>query len=148
MTTKISTGMANYLLAVGSLKQAMANSMLRVYSGQEPAAADDGVPGSVELLAEFSVDGNGGGISLDATANGAVITKNPLEAWRATAINSGTAVWFRWSPSNDSGGASQSDLRIQGTVGVVGAELNFQSTQFVQGAIQKVDYFAVAMPAN
>ena len=148
MTTKISTGLANYLLGVGSVRQALANSVLRVYSGDTPAASDSAVPGSAVLLAEFTVDGEGGGLTLAATANGGVISKNPDEAWRATALATGVATWFRWCLPNDTGGATTTAVRLQGTVNTAGAELNFSSVNFAAGAIQKVDYFAVAMPAS
>ena len=149
MTTKISTGLANYLLGVGSVRQALANSVLRVYSGDTPpATSDSAVPGSAVLLAEFTVDGEGGGLTLAATANGGVISKNPDEAWRATALATGVATWFRWCLPNDTGGANTTAVRLQGTVNIAGAELNFSSVNFAAGAIQKVDYFAVAMPAS
>lgn len=148
MATKISTGLANYLLGVGSLKQAMQGAVIRVYSGQEPQSADSGVPGDAVLLAEFSVDGTGTGLSLQPIASGAIISKNPDEAWRATAVGTGTAAWFRWALPSDAGGSGSIYVRVQGTVSVSGAELNFSSLSFAQGAIQKVDYFAVAMPAN
>ena len=148
MTTKISTGLANYLLGVGSVRQALANSVLRVYSGDAPATSDSAVPGSAVLLAEFTVDGEGDGLTLAATANGGVISKNPDEAWRATALANGVATWFRWCLPNDTGGASSTAVRLQGTVNTAGAELNFSSVNFAAGAIQKVDYFAVAMPAS
>lgn len=149
MTTKISTGLANYLLGVGSVRQALANSVLRVYSGDtQPTTSDSAVPGSAVLLAEFTVDGGGDGLTLAATANGGVISKNPDEAWRATALATGVATWFRWCLPNDTGGATTTAVRLQGTVNTAGAELNFSSVNFAAGAIQKVDYFAVAMPAS
>ena len=148
MTTKISTGLAGYLLAQGSLRQALANSVIRVYSSDEPILADAALPGGAQLLAEFSVDGSGQGLTLAATAQGALITKNADEAWRATAINSGVATWFRWCLPSDAGAGSTTLPRVQGRVSLAGAELNFSSVDFAQGAIQKVDYFAVAMPAN
>ncbi|WP_220815692.1 hypothetical protein [Pseudomonas paralcaligenes] len=149
MTTKISTGLANYLLGVGSVRHALANSVLRVYSGDtQPTTADSAVPGGAVLLAEFTVDGEGDGLNLASTATGGVISKNPDEAWRATALANGVATWFRWCLPNDTGVASSTAVRIQGSVNTAGAELNFSSVNFTVGAIQKVDYFAVAMPAS
>lgn len=149
MTTKITPGLSGYLLAVGSLRQALANSVIRVYSGETPpATAAAAVPGGATLLAEFTVDGDGTGLTLAPTPNGDVISKNPDEAWRATALATGVASWFRWCLPNDTGSASSSAVRVQGSVNTAGAELNFSSVNFTVGAIQKVDYFAVAMPAS
>jgi len=148
MTTKISTGLANYLLGVGSLRQAMGSSFLRVYSGPAPEKADSALPAGAVLLAEISLDGTGGGMSLSATANGALITKDPDQVWRGTAQATGIATFFRWVTAGDVGEASTTRLRVQGDVAMAGAELNFSSVAMTQGAVQKVDYFAVAMPAS
>ena len=148
MTTKISTGLAGYLLGTGSLRQAMASSFLRVYSGTAPATADAAIPAGAELLVEISLDGTGGGLSLATAPQGAIITKDTAQVWRGTAGKTGVATFFRWVTTGDNGEASASRLRIQGDVAVAGAELNFSSTAMTAGAIQKVDYFAVAMPSS
>lgn len=148
MATKISTGLAAYLLGVGSLRQAMAGSFLRIYTGTEPATADSALDGSNTLLAEFSVDGTGTGLTLESVADGALITKNTGELWKATALATGVATFFRWVAPGDSGENSTARLRVQGRVAVAGAELNFSSVNFTQGAEQKVDYFAIAMPSG
>lgn len=148
MTTKISTGLAAYMLATGSLRQAFASSFLRVYQGAEPATADAALPGDAVLLCEISVDGDGSGINLSSTAGGTFITKSETETWRGEAIATGTPAYFRWVTGADAGSASALLPRIQGAVGLAGAELNFSSLNFSEGAIQKVDYFVVAMPSN
>lgn len=148
MTTKISTGLSGYLLATGSLRQAFASSFIRAYQGTEPATADAALPGDAVLLGEFSVDGEGGGLNLSATADGTYISKSAEEVWRCEALATGTPTYFRWVTGPDSGGASSVLPRIQGKVGLAGVELNFSSLNFVVGAIQKVDYFVVAMPSN
>lgn len=148
MTTKISTGLAGYLLGTGSLRQAMASSFLRVYSGVAPATADEAIPAGAVLLVEISLDGTGGGLNLATTPQGAVITKDTAQVWRGTAGQTGVATFFRWVTAGDSNEASAARVRIQGDVAVAGAELNFSSTAMTAGAIQKVDYFAVAMPSS
>lgn len=148
MTTKISTGLAGYLLGTGSLRQAMASSFLRIYAGTEPEAADAALPPDAVMLVEISVDGSGTGLTMAATPQGALITKNTSEVWRGTAIETGLATYFRWVTAGDVGEASTSRVRVQGKVAVAGAELNFSSVAMTSGAIQKVDYFAVAMPSN
>lgn len=148
MTTRISTGLAGYLLGVGSLRQAMAGSFLRVYSGTPPGSANAALSPDSTLLVEISLDGAGGGLELSASSTGAVITKDPSQVWRGTAVATGVATFFRWVSPGDAGEASNTRPRVQGDVALAGGELNFSSVAMTQGAIQKVDYFAVAMPAN
>jgi|SRR5690606_28433053 len=148
MTTKISTGLAGYLLGVGSLRQAMTGSFLQVYAGTPPSSADAALTPDAVMLVQISLDGTGGGLSLAATPTGALITKDPSQVWRGTAIATGLATFFRWVNAGDAGEASTSRIRLQGDVALAGAELNFSSVAMTQGAIQKVDYFAVAMPSS
>jgi hypothetical protein len=148
MTTKISTGLAGYMLATGSLRQAFASSFLRIYAGTEPATADAALPPGAILLAEISVDGAGTGLTLAATPAGSLITKNAAEVWRGDALATGVAAFFRWVIPADTGAISTALPRVQGLVALAGAELSFSSVNFVEGAVQKVDYFVVAMPAN
>jgi hypothetical protein len=150
MTTKISTGLAGYMLATGSLRQAFASSFLRIYAdaGSEPATADGALPPSAILLAEISVAGEGTGLTLAAIPAGSLITKNETEVWQGTALATGVAKYFRWVTGADTGAVSTTLPRVQGSVALAGAELSFSSVNFVEGAPQKVDYFVVAMPSN
>lgn len=148
MTTKISTGLSGYMLATGSLRQAFASSFLRIYAGTEPATADGALSGNAVLLAEISVDGAGTGLNLATTSAGSLITKKETEVWQGDALVTGVAAFFRWVTAADTGAQSSVLPRVQGTVALAGSELSFSSVNFVEGAVQKVDYFVVAMPSN
>jgi hypothetical protein len=45
MSFKLSTGLRNYLLAMGGLRKAFENGVLKIYSGSAPASADDAATG-------------------------------------------------------------------------------------------------------
>jgi hypothetical protein len=45
MSFKLSTGLRNYLLSMGSLRKAFENGVLKIYSGSAPASADDAATG-------------------------------------------------------------------------------------------------------
>jgi hypothetical protein len=47
MSFKISTGLRNYMLSMGSLRKAFENGILKIYSGSPPAAADDAATGTL-----------------------------------------------------------------------------------------------------
>lgn len=53
MTVRLSTGLDNFLAKDGSLRKAFEDGVLRIYSGAQPAAADDAI-GSATLLCEVS----------------------------------------------------------------------------------------------
>ena len=144
---KRSTGLRNYMLASGSFKAALAGTVLRIYGGAAPASADESI-GSAVLLFTISVDGDGTGVTLDATASGGVIVKNPSEVWTGDVTTSGTATFFRMEFAADTGAFSTSAVRMQGTVGLVGADLNFSSVSLTLGDARRVNYFAASISAG
>src|SRR5512139_2876951 len=52
MALKLSTGLKNFLLNGGSLKEAFEDALLDIYSGTPPTSADDAVTG--QLLCRFT----------------------------------------------------------------------------------------------
>lgn len=144
---KRSTGLRNYMLASGSFKQALAGTVIRVYGGTAPASADDAI-GAATLLCTISVDGDGTGVTLDATASGGVITKNTSEVWTGDVTASGTATFFRMEFAADTGAFSTTAVRMQGTVGLVGADLNFSSVNLTLGDARRINYFAASISAG
>ena len=144
---KRSTGLRNYMLASGSFKQALAGTVIRVYGGTAPASADDAI-GAATLLCTISVDGDGTGVTLDATASGGVITKNTSEVWAGDVTASGTATFFRMEFAADTGAFSTTAVRMQGTVGLVGADLNFSSVNLTLGDARRINYFAASISAG
>lgn len=144
---KRSTGLRNYMLASGSFKAALAGTVLRIYGGAAPASADESI-GSAVLLCTISVDGDGTGVTLDATASGGVIVKNPSEVWTGDVTTTGTASFFRMEFAADTGAFSTSAVRMQGTVGLVGADLNFSSVSLTLGDARRVNYFAASISAG
>lgn len=135
------------MLASGSFKAALAGTVLRIYGGAAPASADESI-GSAVLLCTISVDGDGTGVTLDAAASGGVIAKNPSEVWTGDVTTSGTAAFFRMELASDAGAFSTSAVRMQGTVGLVGADLNFSSVILLVGDARRINYFAASISAG
>lgn len=143
---KLSTGLRNYLMATGSFKGGLDGSYIEIYSGTAPASADDAVPGGSTLLCRVSVGDTVTGVTFETTSTPGLLVKNAAETWAGTNVATGTAEWFRMSPTADGEGESTSALRVQGGVGFAGADLNITDTALVSGANQTVDYFSILMP--
>lgn len=146
MSFKISTGLRNHLLATGSLKDALDGGVIRVYSGVEPADADAALSGNT-LLVTISNNGAGTGITLDGTPASGVISKSVSETWKGTNAASGLATFYRFSGLTDAGGSSTSEIRAQGSIAAVGADLNFANPNLTSGSEQRVDTYVIGMPA-
>ena len=79
MTVKSSTGFRNHVLAVGSVKDALDGSKLKLYGGAVPADADAAAGGT--LLATITVNNSGTPVTFAATAESGVLAKNDTEIW-------------------------------------------------------------------
>jgi hypothetical protein len=141
---KASTGLRNKLLDNGSLKSIFANGFIKIYTGAAPASADDAVTGT--LLCTISEDATGTGINFAAAAAGGVLSKDASEIWRGVNVAGGTAGYMRHVAAGDDGTSSTTQARMQGTVGLAGADLNLSNVLLVNGASQSIDYYNAALP--
>jgi len=145
MAFSVSAGLRNYMLDTGAFKTAMDLGFLRIYAGAVPADAEAAL-GAATLLCQLSVSGGGTGLTWESPAVSGVISKATAETWQGTNVASGTATFFRFVQPADDGTADPDQLRVQGTVGLVGAELNLSSVTLTASAIQTVNHFNVALP--
>ena len=116
MPVKTSTGLAAHLAVTGSLKDAFDGGLIRVYDGTPPASADDAVAGN--LLWTISVDGDGTGLTFDASPVGRALVKPSAAVWGG-ATTAGTPTYYRLVAAGDTGASSTTQARVQGTVGAV-----------------------------
>lgn len=149
MAIKTSTGLAAHLMVTGSAKAAFDSGFIKVYSGTEPATADAAVTGT--LLWTISKDGDGTGLTFDATASGRAMIKTALHVWSG-ATTAGTAGYWRLVGASDDGTLSTSQKRIQGTCGsTAGADLYMTNTTLETNAsltAKSLAAFSVALPTN
>ncbi|MNZ94882.1 hypothetical protein D3C78_1140000 [compost metagenome] len=149
MSAKISTGLAGLLLTTAGLKEALTGVHLYAYAGAEPASADAAL-GSATLLCDYSGNGDGSALLLAANAANGQIEKDATQVWQGTAVAganaAGPATFFRFAMPADTGDASTSAVRLQGTIGNVGKELNLNNTTMADGAVQTITDFFFAQP--
>lgn len=145
MALKVSTGLRNKMLDTGALKNIMSGSLIKIYSGPVPDTADAAIGGTNMLLCTVSVNSTGTGVTFDTTAVNATIAKNPAEVWTGVNAAAGTASFYRLVAAGDDGTSNTVQARIQGSIGLAGADMNFTSTALSLGATQTIDYFVVAL---
>ena len=102
---KTSTGLAAHLACTGSLKAAF-DGGLKVYSGAEPAGADDAATG--DLLWTISVNGDGTGLTFDPTPVGRAMVKPSAAVWAGPSRTSSER-WRREVGTQTSPAASASE---------------------------------------
>lgn len=146
MTIKTSTGLRNAMLGTGSLKSIMdAGSEIRIYSGAVPADADASIAAAVLLL---TIKNGSSGITFDTAAAAGVLLKKPSETWGGTVVADGVPTFYRHVLTADTGTASTTAPRYQGSCGVAGADMNFTAGALVTGAVQTMPFHSVNLPAS
>jgi hypothetical protein len=147
MALKISTGMVNHMMASGSVKSALDGGKLYLFAGPIPASADDATSGAT-LLCTITESDSGTGINFAAAAVDGVLDKASAETWQGTNAADGTCTFYRFSDSTDDPptAASGTAKRIQGTVGLAGFDMNLTNNVLVNGAVQNIDVFRLALP--
>lgn len=145
MSLKFSTGLRQAILASNPLRQALANSEIRIYSGPEPVSVDSAIAGSNILLVTIRTDANGG-LNFAADAPGGALLKNLDEIWQGTVVANGVATFYRHVLPADTGVGSTTAPRIQGTVGFAGTDMQLSNTNLVIGAIQKLEAYSITLP--
>lgn len=143
MAFKFSTGLRKKLCFNGSLKTILDDTVLRLYSGPVPQDADAPLTGNNVMLCEVTAGGDG--VTFEGDSADPTLTKSMSEVWQGDVLEAGYATFFRLVKEADTGNASSSSTRIQGTVGGPAADLMISNPQLAPGAPQRVEYFAIAL---
>ena len=148
MALKTSTGIRNYMLDTGPLRDALNLGFIIIYDGIAPLNADEaiGSQGTNNVLCTISNDATGVGITLEAAAADGSVAKAVAEIWRGTNGATGVATFYRHVGSADTGALSTTEPRVQGTIGLAGAEMNLSDTTLTIAGDQKVDYYLINLP--
>lgn len=156
MTLRISTGLRTALLghstgSNGSFKDLLADGVLAIYSGSQPADADTAESGTLLVLITESSGAFTGGVATNGLefgdASSGVIAKASAETWSGVGLVTGTAGWFRFYDNDYTTGASTSEIRFDGAVATSGAQLNMSSTTITLSATHTIDSFTITFPA-
>ncbi|MBO7670859.1 MAG: hypothetical protein J6S60_09755 [Oscillospiraceae bacterium] len=128
------------------------NGVLAIYSGTQPASADDSETG--ELLCLITKDGGGftagspdNGLNFTRTEQAGTVSKAEGEEWMGTAVANGTAGWFRFYDNNYTTGASETAKRFDGSIGTsTDAEMQITNPALTKGGKIVIEAFPVTLP--
>lgn len=133
MASRLSTGLVNKMMDTGSFKTIFTAGFLDVYTGTQPASADD-APSGTKLVTVYS-DGTATGLHFASASVNGSLAKLSSETWSGTILNTGTAGWFRLREASDPGtAASTTACRYDGSIATSGAQMNLGALTLTQGA--------------
>lgn len=142
MAFKFSTGVRKQLCFTGSLKSILDGSVLRLYGGVVPEHADSSLSGAT-LLCEIKAGSNT--VTFQASGTSPTLTKNLSEVWQGDVLANGVPTFFRLLKESDGGNTTDSEIRVQGTVGGPADDLTISNPTLVMGAPQRIEYFAISI---
>lgn len=145
MALKYSTALRQGLAVSGSLRSLLNGGLLRIYAGTVPASADSDL-GTAVLLNEMSAGGTGTPLTFEETAPSGVLTKSIVENWTGNNVADGTPSFFRFIQPADTGTASTSEVRLQGTCGAVGNDLIITQLPLSSGQPLTLELFQLTVP--
>ena len=144
MTIKASTGLRDGALGDSSIKDLLDLGFIDIYAGAVPATADADVTGHTKLC-RISLNSTGDGLEMDPPSGG-IMSKPSADVWSGVNLATGTATFYRHVGASDTGALSTTEPRLQGTVGVAGADINLASVALVSAANQPIDSYHIVFP--
>jgi len=143
-----STGLINSMMGTTSLKAALANGVIRVYSGAQPASADSAATGT--LLGTVSLAGGAftegtvtNGLEFDAPV-GKSISKAAAEDWKFKGVAAGTIGYMRFQGNAvDAQGSSITLPRIDMSVGITSGDVRLSTVTSAVNSIITIDTFTI-----
>lgn len=147
MALRLSTGLRNGMMGTATIKELLDNGTIDLYSGSQPASGDSVETGSkLATISSTSGTGVADGVKF-GTAAGAILGKSAV-AWTGLCILAGVAGWFRFRGSGGTAGTSTTEKRLDGSVGVSGADLNLTHTSLTLNATVTITDFDITQPAE
>jgi hypothetical protein len=129
-----------------SIQDVMLKCFLDIYDGTQPSSPDLEPAGTLLCTYYSNNPTDTLGLTFGEAVNG-VLSKSTGETWAGTAIATGTAKYWRLRTAGDSGALSYTDERIDGSIGMSGADMVMTpSTSITQGTVQVCNTFTITVP--
>lgn len=152
MTIKLSTGARNAMAGPTGFGATFANGVIYVYSGPQPLTADAAPSGTLLGIgtkdgAAFTPGSPTDGLTFAVPVDGTI--SKSADNWKFTGLAAGTAGWFRlMGNAVDPMTTSTTAVRMDGSVGTNGADLNLSNLSVAVGSPNTIDVFRFTIPAQ
>ena len=152
MAMRLSTGMAQGLASGSGFVEQMNYGVCRVFTGTQPASADDAETGTLLVeftaaAAAFTPGSNTNGLEFD-TPVGGVVSKKSSQEWSGVPVASGTAGYARFYDNSRTTGAATTARRFDMACGSGTGEVRLSSTTVVLGKKITIDSATFTQPKS
>ena len=148
MAVRLSTGMANALVNNQGISELLNNGWLDIFTGPQPTDADQ-VETGTKICRVSSTSGVGvaDGVKFGTANDGTLPITTPV--WQGQVYADGVAGWFRFYGSSGTGGVTGTNgtaIRMDGAIGISGADLNLTHTNLAAGSVLTLKTFYISQP--
>lgn len=154
IVTKINNNPQNLLFTASNVAGTSATITLTAKPGLG-ALANWTVASTVTTITKTDTNLTGGVTSVNGLRWGSsaagVLSKDTTQVWSGVAGATVTVGWFRFEAAVLDGlgtDVTESVMRIDGSIGIAGAELNMGSPAIVTGITQRVDSLSLTLPTD
>jgi hypothetical protein len=144
MAIRLSTGLRNKVLDSGMADAFDTTGRINIYTGSQPASANDAATGTLLGTLTLASDSVTAGASSGAISFATITSDTSADA-------SGTAGYGRFYRTGDTApgsSAGTSDRRLDFSISTSGADVNFDSVTFVAGGTIAISSFSITLPAS
>lgn len=144
MAIRLSTGLRNKMLDSGLADAFDTNGRINIYTGSQPATANDAASGTLLGTLTLATDA-----VTSAAASGSLSFATITSDTSADA--SGTAGWGRIYRTGDTApgsAAGTTDRRLDFAISTSGSDVNFDTVTFVAGGTIAISSFSATLPAG
>jgi len=149
MALRFSTKLANDALGVTGLAQALADGVIYIYSGTQPADPDLGATGTLlgivtQDAAAWAAGAATNGLEFGTPAARS-IAKASAENWKFLGLADGVAGWFRQVGNATDDPTTNSAIlpRLDGSIGKTSGDLRLNNIDIVTSAPHTVDTYQI-----
>jgi hypothetical protein len=147
MAFRLSSGARTGLAGTRGLKDMFNGGYIDIYSGGQPASADYAETG-VKLVRITLSSGLVATAGLTFGTAGTGSLPKSADVWSGIVEVAGVAGYFRLYGTGGTSGSSATERRIDGNVGVSGADMTMSPTTLTLARTHTVDEFTLTVPVS
>ena len=150
---RLSTGMREKMVSTLTIKELLDGGFMDIFTGSQPLTADAVEPG-VKIVRISSTSGTAAsdGLRFGTALGGVLPITTPI--WSGIVKTAGVAGWWRFygtggtSGVAGSAGTNGTAIRMDGNVGISGADLNLSHTNLALDSTLTIKTFSITQPAE
>ena len=148
MALRLSSGLKLGIMGTSTIKEMLNGGVLDLFTGSQPASSDYIETGTKLVRISTSAGTHATAGLLFGTSSSTGTLPKSASDWKGTVSVGGIAGWFRFYGTGGTTGTSGTARRVDGAIGVSGADLNLTHTSLDKDSTLTVNTFSLTQPTE